>query len=125
MPISVSIDKTNDLILRTITGVVSMDEVVASVDAVVSSPDYHPGMKSLTDLRGLTHSATLEDMKKLALAAIRHSQRAKGNKLAIVVPEAVSYGMLRMFQAHIDHLPMEVALFREMPPAREWLGLPA
>jgi hypothetical protein len=123
MPIETSIDTRNDLILRTLSGAVEAGELLEALEATLHHPDYHPGMKSLNDLRESTHSARVEDIQQVAGLILKHVDRLEGGRAAIVVSSAVSYGMGRMLQAYADDAPLEIAVFFDMAEARRWLGL--
>lgn len=125
MPVDVSIDMGKDLVTRIGRGLVTVDELVESLEDVAGRPDYHPGMKSLTDLRNCFHQLTAEDMRRIAEVLIKHRERHANAQAAIVVSKAVSYGMSRMLQIHLDveGLPVGFAVFYDIDEAKEWLEL--
>lgn len=94
MPISIAIDEKNDLIIRTIKGLVSTQELIDSIEYTLKLPSFHQGMKSLTDLSEATHHTNSEDIKKIAGLLIKHSERLVGGKAAVVVSRIVSFGMM-------------------------------
>ena len=49
----------------------------------------------------------------------------EGARIAIVAASDEVFGLSRMSQALREGSPPEFHVFRDMPPAREWLGLPA
>jgi hypothetical protein len=79
-------------------------------------------MNDLTDLREYVHGATKEDMARIAQHIIGHGEAAAGMRAALVVSTAVSYGMARMLQIHLDDLPLEISVFYDIDEAERWLG---
>lgn len=66
MPIDISIDREKDMVYRVIRGLVTTDEIVQSIEHTLNHADFHPGIKSLTDLREVIHQANIQDIKKIA-----------------------------------------------------------
>ena len=123
MPISIAIDEKNDLIIRTIKGLVSTQELIDSIEYTLKLPSFHQGMKSLTDLSEATHHTNSEDIKKIAELLIKHSEKLVGGKAAVVVSRIVSFGMMRMLQSYADDSPLEISIFYSVEEAKHWLGL--
>jgi len=42
--------------------------------------------------------------------------------MAIVASRDLEYGISRMYQVYVDGLPVEVKVFRNIEPARNWVG---
>jgi hypothetical protein len=124
MPIDIHIDKTRGFLRRTVTGPVTAEEVIAELESTLRRPDYLPGMDSITDLRGNTHRATGEDIRRIADWLLEHGDALHGGKAAIVVSWAVSYGMMRMLQTYLDPAPVAVSLFYDPAEAEDWLKVP-
>lgn len=122
MPIDVEVNKGDKLVCRTVTGMSSIDEMIASIQATLQHPDYRPGMRDLTDLREHVHKATRQDIERLAQWIIGHAEEVPSTKAAVVVSNMVSYGMTRMLQMHLDELPSEIAVFYDIDEAKRWLG---
>ena len=123
MAIDVVIDKEGHLVCRTVRGAVSVDEIIANIEATLQRPDYRPGMKDLTDLREYAHGASREDIARLAQCIVGHNEAVTGMRAALVVSTPVSYGMARMLQTHLDDLPSEIAVFYDIEEAKRWLGI--
>ncbi|MBW1813454.1 MAG: hypothetical protein JRJ39_07210 [Deltaproteobacteria bacterium] len=123
MPVDVSIDKKSDLVLRVVQGLVSTDELLKSLEDVLNHPDYHPGMKSLTDLREATPFTNTGDVEQIANLLQKRKDRFKEGKAAVVVSKEVSYGMIRMLQAYAADSPFEIEVFYDIEEAKKWLGV--
>jgi ATP phosphoribosyltransferase regulatory subunit HisZ len=123
VPVDVSIDRDNNLIRRRISGVVSIDEMVASLEDTVRHPEFRPGMNDLTDLREHVHQTSSDDVRKAAQAIKERSHLTGDIKLALVVSRTVSYGLTRMFQMLADESNWEIAIFDTPEEAELWLGI--
>ena len=123
MPVRVSIDVENDLVHRELHGRVSAEELLESIEAVVNDPDFHPGMKSLNDLRGVIHTTDKEYVMKIAEAMMGHADKLASAKVAVVVSADVVFGMMRMLQSYISDSPLDVKVFKDLEEAKDWLAL--
>ena len=123
MSTSFRIDKDAGVVYRTISGEVSIEELVASYTEVFAHPDYHPGMKALTDMSGVTPSAFRRDVLRLAEFARSRASDIGPLQIAVVVSSDTSYGMVRELEATLAQLPINIALFRDLAAAEKWLGL--
>ena len=47
----------------------------------------------------------------------------RGSKWAAVVSDDASYGMIRMLSFLVDHVPIEVDVFRDYDAAIKWLSI--
>ncbi|MBN1797560.1 MAG: STAS/SEC14 domain-containing protein [Spirochaetales bacterium] len=123
MPIDISLDIENDIITRTVRGLVSTEELVKSIETVLNHPDFHPGMKSLTDLSQATHHTDSEDIQKIAMLISQNIKKIKGGKAAAVVSKKISFGMMRMLQNYTSGIPFEIEIFYNIEEAKKWLGI--
>jgi hypothetical protein len=123
MPISFYIDRERDVLYRTIEGPTTIEEVVQSVVEVLDHPGFHPGIKSLTDVRRLDRHMGAEEMKRLAKLISHYRDRIAGGRAAVVVPSEVSYGSLRVLKAYAGDSPLDIAIFYDLEEARSWLGI--
>jgi hypothetical protein len=124
MPVTQRIDKEAGVVYRTATGHLEMEELVTVVLGAIDHPDYRPGMKSLTDLRGIDHEVTREDIQRLAELLRGRQTEISGGRGAIVVSSDVSFGMARMLEGLTTQVPYELNVFRDIAEACAWLGIP-
>ena len=123
MPIEVYFDKKNDVIFRRIFGKVNLEEITGSIIKNLTHLDYHPGIKSLTDLREVEHFVNASDIKKFADFILESGEAIKGGKAAIVVSAEVTFGMIRMLQTYTDKSSLQIEVFKDINEAKNWLGL--
>lgn len=123
MPIEVTIDKGKDLVTRSLTGLSAIEEIIAKLRETAAHPDYHPGMKSLNDLREFAPVSDSTDVRQMAEYLLANSAEREGLRAAIVVSRTVDYGMARMLQALADTPSFSVAVFYDIDEAKQWLGV--
>lgn len=126
MPITYRIDPDQGLILTTATGVLTDDELLDHKRALAADPDFSPGMRQLSDVRGVERLDVTPQGVRLMVALDRHQADQLGAwKLAIVTTADFVFGTARMYQTMTDEELKHVQVFRDMAEARSWLGLPA
>ena len=96
MPVNVSIDVEKNMVVREVVGAVNAEEMIESFEAVMTHPDFVPGMKSLTDLRQVIHQADKEYVMRIANAILDNSDRLVTTKVAVITSSAAVFGMMRM-----------------------------
>ena len=124
MPISYRIDPARSLVLTTVTGVVTDNDVLAHKRALASDPEYHPSMKELSDVRGVTDlEVTAEGIAVMAGFDREHDDTERGHRIALVASADVVYGMARMYQMNTVEADERVGVFRTLDEATRWLGI--
>jgi hypothetical protein len=123
MTVDFHIDKTRDLLVRTLGGEVTPDEVIDGLEASMKHPDYRPGMPSLIDMRGLASASSSADIRRFAGFLTEHADTLRGMQAALVVSRTVDYGLARMLQAIADDPHVSLAVFYDIGEARQWLGV--
>lgn len=122
MPTIYVIDKEAGILYRTLSGVVTTDELIESFDEALRDPDYRSGMHMLADMRKVTTTAHKADVVRVAAYVKGHLEQIGPLKVAVVAPTDASFGLIRMLQANIEEASIELGVFREMDEAEEWLG---
>ena len=103
-------------------GEVTRAEVMATRLEVANDARLRSEFSELIDLTGLTSvdAITAEDVRVMASAELDSVARR-----AFVTPNPAAYGLARMFGSlrEVKHARDEVAVFRTIEEAKEWLGL--
>lgn len=124
MPISYEINKEEELIYTTASGSLDDADIAGFKQKLLSDPDYSPGMKELSDLRAVDEfRVTIAGISRFAGMDEESVEMVKEHRLAIVATEDVIFGMARMYQLQTEKAKPNVQIFRDLQPAREWLGL--
>jgi hypothetical protein len=94
MPYSYVIDKENGLILVTVTGVFTVDDVLQFRRQVRNEPDFDPNLSQLGDLSGATSIDLSADEVRILAETSVFSLTARR---ALVGSTHEVYGLARMF----------------------------
>ncbi|NIM49054.1 MAG: hypothetical protein GTO22_07315 [Gemmatimonadales bacterium] len=126
MPISYLIDTERGLVLTTASGVLTDDDLLEHKRILAADPDFAPGMRQLSDVRGVERLAvTPEGVRQMVTLDRDQADQLGDYKLAIVTTADVVFGTARMYQSLTDEDLEHVQVFRDMAEARVWLGLPS
>lgn len=121
MPVEHRVDQEKGVIAATFKGPMPLQEVIGQIESVLKSLGDQPCTGVLSDIQGLEHQASSEDIKTVSDLIASYSDTVRGLKLALVVSEPVMYGMMRMLQARLDTVPLDVGVFYELDDAKRWL----
>ena len=125
MPISYTIDKQRKLVLTKATGILTDADLYNHKRALMTDPDFEPGMRELSDVRAVEElRVTPSGVWSLMAIDKEHEDKLKTFKLAIVVSGDSTFGMARMYQAVTEQTMPNVGVFRNDVEAKEWLGIP-
>jgi hypothetical protein len=120
--ISVDIQPTEQRVVLTGRDDLVADDVVAALERAYGHPQLASGMNVLCDLRDARTDLTPRDIRRVVDFVSRHREARGGGKSAVVAGRDVDYGMARIAQVHLEPLGVELAVFRELQEAEEWLG---
>jgi hypothetical protein len=124
MPMSYTVDASQNLVRATGTGVLTDDDVMAHRQALAADPRFTPQMREVSDIRQVTDFQVTPAGVRLMVAADVKMVPAGGmHKLAVVAEENVAYGMSRMYQTLDEPNIRSVGVFRNYKDAEEWLGI--
>jgi len=125
MPITSQVDKTKKLIIYTLTGELTLDEIQSTIKSFWEAHELT--LNALWDARSakLTNlkSSDMESLTAL-IGQYRHRfKERKGGKSAIVASSDLQYGLSRIVGAFytIENFPTQLQTFRQIDEAMEWL----
>lgn len=102
-------------------GEMSLEQLIDGVDALYSNPDFDDTTSIISDLSRASLAVTGEEITKHA-EYCKKLLGASNNKIAIVAPDAVDFGLSRMFEI-LSELP-NVMVVKTLSEAYEQLGIP-
>jgi hypothetical protein len=86
--------------------------VLRLVEELVSDPRFTPGLPILADHRALdTRSLTAVDARRIGEIFVELGDRIGNSPLAVVVSDALTYGLTRIATAQAARAPLKAALF--------------
>ena len=123
MEYSLDFESEPGTLIVTVSGPGSLEQLLRYQTEYLADPRWSPGMKVLSDFRGIDSSTITSDQVR-ALAA-SNSLRADlfgSGRTAVVVSEPATFGLLRMFQFHTDAAGFDQRVFYSLEEARMWLA---
>ena len=121
-----TIEVRGDTVWVILEGRVTYEEVKSVLDALLSHPEFRPGMPCLWDARGASGaSLSSDELDRFAGAvAERLGERGEG-RTALVVPRDVDYGAGRTYQQKFERgVAAHFRPFRDVEQAEAWLRTP-
>ena len=124
LPIWFRIDRSRQLLLARAESSLSRREFEDSLQEAVAHPDFSPGFRQLCDFRELHEfGGGYDEYHEVIENGRKFSDRLQGGRVALVAERDSVFGMLRMYQAIAQELPLEISVFRDMEEAERWLEL--
>lgn len=109
----------------TTSGPASVRGLVGFVKDLVASDRFRPGMAILVDHTSLdTRPLTATDVKELAAAVVKLDEKIGASRVAIVVPDALTFGFARMYELHAEAAEVRSKVFYSRSDALKWLSDP-
>ena len=120
MPVTYSVDPVLRLVRTRAEGVLTELETSELYQRIRKDPAFEPGFSQLCDLTVVDEIQTSAPyLRELA----RQSIFSKGARRAFVTSQLFHYGLARMLQSFCEIEGTEVAVFKTMAEAEDWLGL--
>ncbi len=127
MPTSYRIDRERHFLFTRATGVLKDEDLRMLQHALMRDPEMRPGLNELHDRTGVTACELSTAFVWESCESFREfdsDERLRGMKVAIAATKDVMFGVSLMYETLRIESPIEFQVFRCMPEAREWLGLP-
>ncbi len=124
--ITTRFDRDQDLMIRVVTGEVSVAELIAALDQYYRKPGGDFARLMLWDFREATlNSIETSDLRQITEVSAQYSFLRPDGKTALVVSSELGFGLGRMYDIGHDIKNSNVSrrVFRSMPEALSWLGV--
>ena len=125
MPITSQVDKTKNLVIYTLTGELTLDDIQSKIKSFWEAHELT--LNALWDARSaeLTNLES-SDMESIAAFIGQYTHRfeeRKGGKSAVVASSDLQYGLSRILGTlyEIEDFPTQLKIFRIMDEAIKWL----
>lgn len=122
MPFTYTIDRESQLVSVVVSGHVTSEEALQAFDAIVSDPEFVPGMDVMSDHRQMETVLPVGFVSALINRVRGAGDLMAGTRWAMVEARAASYGMAMMASALAASMPVEIRAFRDPEEARAWLA---
>jgi hypothetical protein len=120
MNMTYSINKDLRVVYCSYTGSPEFDEWANTMQSVFRDPAFEPGFSFLMDRRLATIAPTTDYIELIAAFTQEHKAELCNSRVAIVVSEISSYGMVRMAQGLIGDTEY-TQVFTDVEKAKKWL----
>jgi hypothetical protein len=122
MPLITSIDEEAGLATHTITGELSLEEVMQAMVTLFTSPKFRPDMAILVDIScGSAKTLSQEDIDEFVNLTRAMGEKRGSGRSAILAAKDLDYGIGRIIQALLDDTPRALRVFRDRDVAIHWL----
>lgn len=122
MPVEITVETANRLVVFRVTGNPDIREMVAAVDRALADPLYRSDYNFLSDRRRLDCPPNPD----LVDAAVRflesNHERLNLRRWAFVVSDLENYRVGRKAAILAEPIPTEVEIFTNLTEARRWLA---
>jgi len=125
MPITSQVDKTKNLVIYTLTGELTLDDIQSTIKSFWEAQELT--LNALWDARRakLTNleSSDMESITAFIGQYTHRFEERKGGKSAVVASSDLQYGLSRILGTlyEIKDFPTKLQTFRQMDEAMEWL----
>jgi len=125
MPITSQVDKTKNLVIYTLTGELTLDDIQSTIKSFWEAHELT--LNALWDARRakLTNleSSDMESITAFIGQYTHRFEERKGGKSAVVASSDLQYGLSRILGTlyEIKDFPTKLQIFRQMDEAMEWL----
>jgi hypothetical protein len=119
MIVNTVVDKKASVMIHTVTGEMTFDEIKSSYEAILSHPDYQEDMNSIWDMRNADASKfDRQDVIRLARYFETQLKNRAEFKVAVIVSRDLEYDLSRMYQVAAVDLPAKINNLEE---AKKWV----
>jgi hypothetical protein len=125
MPLNTVFDKKIRLIIRTVTGELTFEEIKSSYEALLSHPDFQKDMHVIWDVRDADPSRfEREDIIRIARYFESKLKYRGDYKAAVVVSRDLESDLTKVYQVAAADFSTKIGIFRSLEAAKRWIMEP-
>jgi hypothetical protein len=119
MPVAYEIDKKRRLVVCTVTGVVTVEDVLRFREQILGDSDFDPDFSQLVDATAITRTDIRPDQ---ARSLAEESPFSRNSRRALIAGSDLGFALLRVYEI-VRGLrgDKQVRVFRNRAAAMEWL----
>lgn len=122
MIVNTTVDKESSILIHTVTGEITFEEIKSSYKTVTAHPDFQEGMYVIWDIRDADASKfDSQDVVRLARYFETQLNDRTDFKVAVIVSRDLEYGLSRMYQVAAADLPAKIEIFINLEDAKIWI----
>ena len=122
MKVNTVVDKRDKIMIHTVTGEMTIDEIKSSYETILSHPEFQEDMNSIWDMRD-ADASKFENQDVIRIARYFETQfknRAEF-KVALIVFRDFEYDLSKTYQLATADLPAKIGIFHNFEQAKNWL----
>lgn len=122
MTVNTVVDKKALVVIRTVTGEITFEEIKSSYESVCSHPDFKENMNSIWDIRAADASKfDSQEVIKIARYFETQTKNRTRYKVAVIVSRDLEYGLSKKYQVAAADLPAKIGIFIDFEEAKKWV----
>ena len=122
MPLKTVIDKKTGVMIRTVTGEITFEEIKSSYEASLTHPDFQNDMHVIWDVRNADPSNfQREDIIRIARYFESQLKDRGDYKAAVVVSRDLESDLTKVYQVAAADLSPKIGIFRSFEEAKKCL----
>ena len=123
MKVNTVVDKRYKIMVHTVTGEMTIDEIKSSYETILSHPEFQEDMNSIWDMRDADASKfESQDVIRIARYFETQFKNRAEFKVAVIVSRNLEYDLSRMYQVAAADLPAKIRIFHNLEEAKKWLA---
>jgi hypothetical protein len=121
MIVTTFVDKNSSVMIHTVTGEITFEEVKSSYETLRAHPNYQEDIFTIWDIRDADASKfDSQDVIRLARYFETQIKNRTKYKVAVIVSRDLEYGLSRMYQVATADLPAKIGIFINLEDAKIW-----
>ena len=122
MVVNTVVDKKAAVMIHTVSGEMTFEEIKSSYEAILSHPDFQDDMNSIWNIRDADASKfDSQDVIKIARYFETQTKNRAKYKVAVIVSRDLEYGLSKTYQVAAADLPAKIGIFNNLEEAKKWV----
>ena len=122
MPIELKYDQTKKILLVTVIGQITLDEITSAFQKITSSSQFAPNVDALWDMRQANFTDTNERLWREIIEVRKQYPERKNYRSAVIATDKFAYGMTRMYELISEgDLPRKLMVFKDFSEGEQWI----
>ncbi len=122
MNVNTVVDKKNAIMIHTVTGEMSFNEIRSSYESIIAHPEFQEDMNSIWDIRDADASKLdRQDIMRIARYIETQLKDRSKFKAALIVFRDLEYDLSRIYQVASADLPAKIEIFNNLEDAKKWV----
>jgi hypothetical protein len=122
MIVNTVVDKKASVMIHSVTGEMTFDEIKSSYEAILLHPDFQREMHVIWDIRDADASKfDRQDVIRLARYFETQLKNRAEYKVAVIVSSDLEYDLSKIYQVAAADLPAKIGIFINLEEAKKWV----